>query len=32
MDKVALLVGEAAEDGDHQRAGAGAGVGPRLRE
>ena len=31
-DKIALHVGEASEDGDHQPPGAGAGVGPRLGE
>ena len=31
-NKVALHIGKAAEDSDHQSAGAGAGVGPRLRE
>ncbi len=29
-DKVALHVGQAAENGNHQAPGAGAGVGPRL--
>ena len=29
-NQVALYVGEAAENGEHQAAGAGAGVGPRL--
>ena len=29
-DKVALNVREAAENGNHQPTGAGAGVGPRL--
>jgi len=31
-DKIALHVREAAENGDHQSARAGAGVGPRLGE
>jgi len=31
-DKIALDVGEAAEYSDHQSPGAGAGVGPRLRQ
>jgi hypothetical protein len=31
-DKVTLHVREAAENGNHQAPGAGAGVGPRLRE
>ena len=29
-DKIALHVGEAAKDGNHQAPGAGGGVGPRL--
>jgi hypothetical protein len=29
-DKIALHVGEAAKDGNHQATGAGGGVGPRL--
>jgi hypothetical protein len=29
-DQIALHVGEASEDGEHQAPGAGAGVGPRL--
>ena len=29
-DKVALFVGEAAKDGNHQTPDAGGGVGPRL--
>jgi len=31
-DKIALHVGQAAEHGQHQSPGAGAGVGPRFRE
>ena len=31
-DKVAFHVGQAAEHGEHQAPGAGAGVGPRLGE
>jgi hypothetical protein len=31
-DKIALYVGEASEDGEHQAPGAGAGVGPPLGE
>jgi len=31
-DKVALHVGQAAQHGNHQAPGAGAGIGPRLRE
>jgi hypothetical protein len=29
-DKIALHVGEAVQDREHQTPGAGAGVGPRL--
>ena len=31
-DQIALHVGEASEYGEHQAPGAGAGVGPRLRQ
>jgi hypothetical protein len=31
-DQIALHVGEASEDGEHQAPGAGAGVGPRFRQ
>jgi hypothetical protein len=31
-DKIALHVGETSEYREHQAPGAGAGVGPRLRE
>src|SRR5712671_5761161 len=31
-DKVTLHIGETAKDGDHQPPGAGASVGPRLRQ
>lgn len=31
-DQVAFHVGEASEDGEHESAGAGAGIGPRLGE
>jgi len=31
-DKVTLHIGQAAAPGDHQAPGAGAGIGPRLRE
>ena len=30
-DNIALYIGEAAENGNHQAPGAGAGVGPWLR-
>jgi hypothetical protein len=31
-DKIALYVRQSAQDGNHQSPGAGAGVGPRLRQ
>jgi hypothetical protein len=31
-DQVALNIGEASENGEHQAPGAGAGVGPRFRQ
>jgi hypothetical protein len=31
-DKIALHIGKAAENGNHQAPGAGAGIDPRFRQ